>query len=532
MDDRKTELRRELLRRELASREPSQKPSMLMNAANEVDRNIIQPVESLGRSARDVAGGFGQGLANIFPGAYNLGASGVNALGGNVQKSPMIDVVPHSASATAGEMASFFAPGSILKLLGKAPAFLHTTRAAMKIPLIAEGIKHASNVLSKSPIASKVAGNALLGGVYTPENPLAGMGLGAAGGAIGEGVGKLAKDIHNSPKVTQGIAKTYNDTKNAITSSKLYQKINPAAHMKEIEHNLSHGSNNITSNSRQLATDIRNAHDMRNEESSAFFNYALDKAGNQKIYPEHQMMLNKMDESQKTMSQIKDVKAGDLFGIFKSNPTFQNAHNLQSELGSMERTLKSNPQKTIDDKLQISKINSAREQLNSDISSFLEKHDESSNAQIAKQYHKGSELFRENVVPYLSHEKLLDINKARKTDVKDLHNVFGTPSNTVSKEGVEKIGAINKIMHDLPASSKERILFNAIGGNKLTPKALLQKLDEIKSKGFESYFTPELEASINALSKKVQNRSKVNKIAKYGSPSALAAFGGYEYGKN
>ena len=51
-------------------------------------------------------------------------------------------------------------------------------------------------------MTSKIVGNALLGGAYAPENPLLGLGLGAAGGALGEiaspGYSGLKKSIKNN----------------------------------------------------------------------------------------------------------------------------------------------------------------------------------------------------------------------------------------------------------------------------------------------------------------------------------------------
>jgi hypothetical protein len=522
MNERTEELRKELLRRELASRQKEQQPhSWLERNIEGVDQYINKPIEKYIvnplKAGLEVVGGYGQGIANIAPGLYNLGASGINALGGNVTKSPMIDVVPHSPASTTGEIASFFAPGSALKLLSKAPAFMHTTRSAMKIPMIAESIKHASNILGKSPLASRTVGNALLGGAYTPENPLAGLGLGVAGGLVGEGIGKLAENIYNSG-VKKGVGKTYNDAKNTITETELYKKFNPARQAKELEHYLSNGTNNITENSRKLATDIRNAYTGREAESGIHFDYALKQAGHEPIYgtPHRDIFPGKVPEyarEQNTINKIKDLNVGDIFDIFKSNPTFDNAHKLQSELGFIERDLKGNPLKTQEDRIQLKKVIEARTQLKDDISNFLEKRDLTNNHQVSKSYKKGSELYEANVSPYLSNKKLLDIVRKGKTVVKDLHTIFDTPSNTITKEGLEKIGSINKIMKDLPEESRNRILFDAIGGNKLSPEALMKKLDEIKSKGFESYFTPEIEESIHKLGKKLNNRKNLKRSA-------------------
>lgn len=496
MTDYKEEARKELARRELNKRQKTQ-PGWLEKNANFAEENINKPIESLGRSARDIAGGYVQGLGNIAPGLYNLGASGANALGANVPKSSMFDVVPHSPSATAGEIGSFFSAPGFLKSISKIPELVNTVKHATKIPMIADSIKHASNILGKSPTATRIAGNAILGGAYTPDNPLVGLGLGAAGGAAGE----LA-------------SKGYNSTKNALQNSQFIKKFNPAAHAKELEHHLSGGANNITENSRQLANDIRNAHKMREEEAQIFYNHALKNAGHESIYgvgPKDIIPSRAPGyaKQQSLNDKIKDLNVGDTFDAFKSNPSFDNAHKLQSQLGFMERDLKSNLVKPPDYRIQLNKIESARNELKENINQFLEKRDLSTNNPIGHHYQKGNELFHTNVAPYLSHNKLIDIVKGGQTAVKDLHKVFDSPSNTITKEGIEKIGSINKIMHDLPENSKMRILFDAIGGNKLSPEALLKKLDEIKRKGFESYFTPEIEESINALGQKLKNRKRL-----------------------
>ncbi len=471
------------------------KTGLLERAANDVEQYINKPIEEVGRGARDLIGGFGQGLGNIAPGLANLGASGINALGGNVGKVPMFDVVPDTPSKTAGEIASFFAGPGFLKALTKAPEAIAFGNSAMKIPQIANSIKHASNILGKSPMASRIAGNALLGGAYNPENPGIGMALGAGGGILGEGVSKGYSGIKNSLKSNEFLQRNL-------------AKINPEAQAKDLEHYLSGGTNNLTQNTKELVKDIRTAYKSREDEAGTFFNYALEKAGNQKIYKENPMILNKIDESIDTLGKIKDLNVGDLYHSFKANPTFNNAHKLQSELGSMERQLKANPLKTQDDINQISKISSARKKLQSDISRFLERHDQTSNNPIGEKYKMGSDLFREHVAPYLEDKKILDIVRGGKTDIKNLHNAFNTPTNLIGKGGEEQIGAINKILQDLPEDSKKRILFNAIGGNKLSPEKLLEKMEEVKSKGYSSYFTPEVEESVNALNQKIKNKNR------------------------
>ena len=113
-----------------------EKKSLLQRVGEDVDQHINKPIEAFGRSARDMAAGFGQGLANIIPGAANLGISGINAVGGNIPKVPMIDLAPHNASSTAGEVASFFSLPKAAMALGRIPRLGRAAHNVMKIPMV------------------------------------------------------------------------------------------------------------------------------------------------------------------------------------------------------------------------------------------------------------------------------------------------------------------------------------------------------------------------------------------------------------
>jgi hypothetical protein len=480
-----------------------QPDGVLQQAGNFAQKNINEPIE------RNIIN-----PVNSIPGMANLGISGINALGGNIPKVPMANFAPHNLPADAGNAASFFVGPGIVKTLGKIPEFASTARSAMKIPLIAEAIKHSANFLSKSPATSRIAGNALLGGAYSPDHPVIGMGMGAGAGAIGEGL-------------TKGISGIKNSLENNEFLKNIISKFAPSSHAKELENSLSHGSNNITENSRLLANDIRNSHDIRNDEANIYLNHALDQAGDKKIYEKIDPLISTaLDKSKNMIDKIKDLNVGDLYGAFKANPTFKNAHRLQSELGTMIGDLKKKPYRTPDETNQLGLIKSARDRLKDDISGFLTKHDEVSNMPIGDKYKKGIELYRENVAPFLSGQKLREIVRGRKTDVKNIHSIFDTPTNIVDKEGIEKIGPINKILQDLPVTSKNRILFNAIGGNKKNPNELLESLLKAKSKGYGNYFNPEVDQEINALNQKIKNTEMAKTGAKITGIGTIAGITG------
>src|SRR3990167_4669599 len=208
------------------------------------------------------------------------------------------------------------------------------------------------------------------------------------------------------------------------------------------------------------------------------------------------------------------------FAISTPNPPFNNAHWLKSELGTLIGDLEKQP---IDAALrnQINLVKSARNNLESDISDFLENRDLNNNMQIGPSYQKGIDLYRENVAPYLANKKLREITRGRKTIVKNIHSIFDTPSDIVDKEGNIKIGPINKIMQDLPEQSKNRILFNAIGGKQKGSNQLLNNLQKAKNKGFGSYFTPDINEDINILNQRLLNKNRLLTGAKIATGAGL-----------
>lgn len=168
------------------------KPGWLQREGNFVDTNFNEPIErKFIKPATSMLGGFEQGLANIAPGLLNLGVSGANALGANIPKVPQFKFAPEDIYSKAGNIGSFFSGPGILKSLGKIPELAGIGKSAMEIPSVANGVRAAGNILNKSPLLSKVAGNSLLGGAYSPDHPLLGMSVGGLSPVIGKGVKSL-----------------------------------------------------------------------------------------------------------------------------------------------------------------------------------------------------------------------------------------------------------------------------------------------------------------------------------------------------
>ena len=114
-----------------------------------------------------------------------------------------------------------------------------------------------------------------------------------------------------------------------------YEPISPI-HGNALIDELGGGAVNKEEGSRKLADFIRNAHDIRVEQSAPFFQHTMDLAGKEKLY-EHvdPLISTKMNEEMHMMNKIKDLKIPSLYAIFKNSPTIENAHSLKTELGSV-----------------------------------------------------------------------------------------------------------------------------------------------------------------------------------------------------
>ncbi|MEK6881406.1 MAG: hypothetical protein AABY22_17415, partial [Nanoarchaeota archaeon] len=165
--------------------------NLLQRAGSFAEQNINQPFE---QNIVAPATGFIQGIENIPSNIANLGITGINKLlGSNITKFPTLDVAPHTPQAETGNIASFlYGPGAI-NAIGKIPELSSgVSKIINSIPALSHAFKGVSNILKSNPIATNIAGNAILGGSYSPDHPLLGMALGGASPIIGKGINYLS----------------------------------------------------------------------------------------------------------------------------------------------------------------------------------------------------------------------------------------------------------------------------------------------------------------------------------------------------
>lgn len=189
-----------------------------------------------------------------------------------------------------------------------------------------------------------------------------------------------------------------------------------------------------------LISYIRNAW----QQGRAMYNPVMAKVGNSNIYSvnspmndallgqgntqtllgQYPSVINSMD---KTVSgQLSDYTPDlrKLNNNFIQNPTFQNAHQLQSDLGLEIRSIQQNMAKgtaSQADKNNMQNMQSAQGALLNDMHSFLQNTDSS----LSQQYSNASQNWASNVMPYMSSSKISQAVKGNlSVPASDLANEF------------------------------------------------------------------------------------------------------------
>lgn len=217
---------------------------------------------------------------------------------------------------------------------------------------------------------------------------------------------------------------------------------------------------------------------------------------------------------------ITDNYTNKLKGIhnqFIQNPTFSNAHALQSELGVQQRYLSdNNTAPTISTANQIESLGNARDAIKSDMMGFLNKNGnpiefDASNpgapqTDLAQQYQIASDNFRQNVVPYQENTKIAPFALGEKTNYKPstLAELFSAPDENM-----------NSVLSHLPANTMDKVLYTKLGQtvpNK-SAQSLLTSYENLKQQGLGSYISPDLYSKIGELNSRIKARNGLNALS-------------------
>jgi hypothetical protein len=359
------------------------------------------------------------------------------------------------------------------------------------IPAIAESLVGATNALSKIPYASKVinaltspigqraAGSAAYGASQDTDNPLA--------GAIEGGVTSLGADA----LLNGVVGKTINAIKKPFSaSSKAEQLLSDLGEGKSVEEN-----------SKAVAQKIRSAYEKAKAEGQQLYKKVFDLAGNEKINENLGPFNSKYETLDKDIFKDYDRKLTKLHNDYVENPNLQNAHELQSQLGSAIRKLDKTDAKgslTQADRNIMQGYKEAKDSIQNDINNYLA----NKNPILAEKYNDASNNWLENVVPYISNPKISQIAKGRTTNPGILKTIFKNPEPN-----------IQKIVSDIGESGNKNILYDTLGKiPNLTPESLINGVNKLDANGLESYMTPNIQNQINELQKTIKNRENVSKV--------------------
>lgn len=414
--------------------------------------------------------GAGDSIRDMIAGAANL------IPGVNLPTPKLGSGTTYNIGRGVGDVAGFIGGGEVLD----------TARAgAEAIPAIGKFAKALGGEGKLSGAARRTLGGGAYGLATNPDE----RGTGAA-----EGAGlSLATEALPLP------------FKAAAQATKLFK---PQEYAEGIMQSLS-GGKSLEDNSKDLADAIKNAYTSRIKEGTELYSPVFSKLGENNIYEEVSPFSSSYQNLDKNI--VKNFKYDsdlkDLHQKFIENPTLQNAHNLQSQLGSSIRD-SSKGNLSIADKNIVKGYQKAQSSLKDDISSFLK----NSDPEMAEQYETATQNWRENVIPYVENKKISGIAKGDITNPRAITNIFKNPEED-----------INKVVEDLGDDAKRKILYSEVGKvSDITPERLQKAFADLDKKGLGSYLTPELEKSQEELTKRMRNRDLAQRIGGALGGSAVA----------
>lgn len=487
------------------------------------------------------------GILNTAQGANRFLTRAVNgALGTNMQPAPQFNWEKTlGAGNTMGDQliqgAAGYAPVAPLAEAGSVPAALDAAGG-----LGAPALSRAAQYLAQSPrltnTLNQIAPNALLGATQS-NDPVAGAAQGVALGAAATGIPGAA----------------------TFGWSKLSNAISPGQLMNGFLGKLGGGAS-LTNNAKSLAQDIQNAYQKQQVNASALYNPIFSNYSNSNIFnavnqaPSRVAANNftslddaidfvndKNNLDLETPQDLKDFMKNqyqysfknnaDLLGYFNSapgmrntgsyanlarsitenytpdlndmhqaflqNPTLQNAHNLQSQLGASVRDFQGMAAKgnlTTADRINMQNYQRAQNAVLSDTNDFLE----AQQPGLGAQYTAANANYAQNVAPYKSNPAISKIATGDVDYPKNINTIFAKPT-----------AAIQKIVQDLGPSANDKILYNQLGTpqNSATPEKLQAAMMNLDKQGLSNYLTPDHLDFQTALNQKITNRNTAQHVA-------------------
>jgi hypothetical protein len=263
------------------------------------------------------------------------------------------------------------------------------------------------------------------------------------------------------------------------------------------------GNRNLEQSGKELASEINHTYqNVKNVHSEKFDKIMNEPVGEpsiftgEPIFVKDKLMLNSKYREGDFLSESKDQNLNILNKKFEETPSVQNAHALQSELGSEIGYLKKQKENGLLDAEGKNRLNNyvhAQNLLQEDIRSELK----DINPKLMEDYDIAREDWRRNVIPYHSDKNLRAIAEGRIKNPESgiINGIFKNPEEN-----------INKVANDLNPRAKQRIIHHALGKIKedLTPEQLLAARKGLDINGMSSYLNPQDEQLFRNLRSNLQ----------------------------
>lgn len=260
------------------------------------------------------------------------------------------------------------------------------------------------------------------------------------------------------------------------------------------------GGEGIEENGINFAKLLRNTFQRKTDEATDLYNPVKEAAGKTSIYtnkvnsPEfYKNMFDPVTQKPEDVGIYDDYNRAlkKMHNDFIENPTFEKAHDLQSQLGYEARQIEKQPVKPRADINTMDNFNAARDNLRNDMAHFLDYKDASGG--LSDAYQDATEAYKQENVPYLINSGIAKIAKGKITNPKNLTTLFKYPDEDITK-----------VVNDMGPEANRRLLYNELGKlDKATPEKLLSAYNKLDKQGLASYITPELKDGIDKMSQKM-----------------------------
>lgn len=435
-----------------------------------------------GRLASDVLAGAAEGGQSL----HNLPYSAAKTLdqlsslvGGAIGRQPGFKYADYAPQPTNLDFAQMFGaknnfPEKFIRGAIASTPYLMTGES------IAKGVKElAPEIAEQSPKLAKFlagasapigygASGGLEGITQTPESPFIGGTIGAVSGAV---MGAI-------PKIPS-----------------LMNFMRPQKYLETTMETLG-GGKDVNEITKSLASDIKNNADSFKQQYKEMLKPVQDEASGYNLYRSKTGIVpNTYKPLAKKYEGAYLGGAKKLHEDFIDKPTFDNAHKLQSQLGTEARKLKGTDVATSEAK---TKLNELRDSLKFDINNFLDKQDPTGS--LSKQYNNASDFYLNEYVPYKNIKTLSDVMGQKGASSTSLLGAFKNPKFT--SEG--KVPDALKVANDLGEQGKNKIIALELAKKKnLNPKSALKAYENLETTGLSEYVTPSLDQAMKGLNKRM-----------------------------